>query len=219
MPPPGKGALTEDEIAVLVWWIEAGAPKDGTLKTRGAPPEIRAAFSRTLPEGERRALAEVQDRRAAEYEATLTDLRAAVPGSLRTILPGERDLEFTAAMAGAAFGDAELRKLGPVGNDLLWLDLSRTNITDTGLASLAQMPNLERLDLRATAVGDEGLKALAGLRSLATLSLYGTKVTDAGLASLQGLPALRRLYVGGTRVTEPGLKALRKARTELDITP
>ena len=219
MPPKGKTPLTDDETAVLAWWIEAGLPKDGTLKARKAPTEIRVAFSRTLPEGERRAVEELQSRQAAEYEATLAGLRGSIPGSLRAILPGERDLEYTAAIAGAAFGDAHLQKLEPVGNDLLWLDLSRTGITDAGLKVLAKMPNLERIDLRGTSVGDPGVRALAGLRHLETLSLYGTAVTDAGLEAIRELPSLRRLYVGGTKVTASGTDALRKARKELQVTP
>ena len=219
MPPKGKTPLTDDEMAVLAWWIEAGVPKSGTLRARNAPVEIRVAFSRTLPEGERRAVEEIQNRQASEYEATLTGLRASVPGSLRAILPGERDLEYTAAIAGTSFGDAELQKLGSVGGDLLWLDLSRTGVTDAGLKVLAKMPKLERLDLRGTAVGDDGVRALASLSNLQTLSLYGTWVTDAGLESLRGLPSLRRVYVGGTKVTEPGRDALRKARPQLLMTP
>ncbi|HEY5908530.1 MAG TPA: c-type cytochrome domain-containing protein [Vicinamibacteria bacterium] len=219
MPPKGKTPLSDDETAVLTWWVEAGLPKDGTLKARKAPTEIRAAFTRTLPEGERRAVEELQKLQASEYETTLASLRAEVPGSLRAILPGERDLEYTAAIAGATFGDAQLQKLGSAGNDLLWLDLSRTGITDAGLKALAQMPNLEHLDLRGTAVGDEGVKALANLKNLHTLGLYGTRVTDAGLEALRALPSLRRLYVGGTKVTGPGLDALRKARPELQVTP
>jgi hypothetical protein len=218
MPPKGKAPLTDDETAVLAWWIEAGVPNHETLRALQAPAEIRVVFSRTLPEGERRAVAELQDRQASEYEATLTGLRASIPGSLRTILPGERDLEYTAAIAGAAFGDEELQKLGSVGSDLRWLDLSRTDLTDAGLKVVAKMPNLEHLDLRGTAIGDEGVRALAGLQNLQTLSLYGTAVTDSGLEALRGLPSLRRLYVGGTKVTEPGLDALRKARKELQIT-
>ena len=215
MPPKGRPPLTDDESAVLTWWVEAGAPAAGTLRTLKAPAEIRVAFSRSLPEAERRAVEELQQRQAAEYETTLAAVRAAVPGSLRAILPGERDLEYTAAVAGAAFGDAELEKLAAAGNDLIWLDLSRTGITDAGLKVLGKMPNLEHLDLRGTAVGDAGVEALAPLHNLQTLGLYGTAVTDAGLPALQRLPGLRRLYVGGTRVTAPGLAILGKARKEL----
>ncbi len=214
MPPKGRPPLTDDESAVLAWWVEAGAPAAGTLGTLKAPAEIRVAFSRTLPEAERRAVEELQQRQAAEYETTLAAVRAAVPGSLRAILPGERDLEYTAAVAGTAFGDAELEKLAAAGTHLIWLDLSRTGITDAGLKMLAKMPNLERLDLRGTAVGDAGVESLAPLRSLQTLGLYGTAVTDAGLPALQRLPGLKRLYVGGTRVTATGLGALGKARKD-----
>jgi hypothetical protein len=218
MPPKGKTPLSDDDTAVLAWWIEAGAPNTETLRTLKAPAEVQVVFLRTLPEKERRAVEELQSRQASDYEAALTGLRASIPGSLRPILPGERELEYTAAIAGAKFGDAQLQQLGSVGNDLLWLDLSRTGITDAGLKVLAKMPNLARLDLRETAIGDDGVRALRGLNKLETLSLYGTRVTDAGLQALQALPSLRRLYVGGTPVTEPGLEALRKARRELHIT-
>ena len=219
MPPKGRTPLTDDESAVLTWWVEAGAPAAGTLRTLKAPAEIRVAFSRTLPEAERRGVEALQHRQAAEYEATLAAVRAAVPGSLRAIVPGERDLEYTAAVAGAAFRDAELEKLAAAGSDLIWLDLSRTGITDAGLKVLGKMPNLEHLDLRGTAVGDAGVEALAPLRNLQTLGLYGTAVTDAGLPALQRLPGLRRLYVGGTRVTEQGLAILGTTRKQLHISP
>ena len=112
MPPKGKAPLTDDETTVLAWWIEAGVPRAGTLRAVKAPAEIRVAFARTLPEGERRAIEELQHRQAAEYETTLAGLRAGVPGSLRPMLSGERDLEFTAALAGATFGDAKLASSG-----------------------------------------------------------------------------------------------------------
>ncbi len=219
MPPKGKAQLTDDEIAVLTWWIEAGVPNTDTFRELEASPEIRASFSRSLPEAERRAVEELQNRLAAEYETTLAGLRAAIPGSLRPITPFDRDLEYTAAIAGTDFGDAELRKLAAVGEDLVWLDLSRTGVTDAGLKVVAEMPNLERLDLRGTAVGDEGVRTLAGLPKLETLGLYGTGVTDAGLEALQELPSLERVYLGGTSVTEAGREAMRQARGGLLVTP
>ena len=219
MPPKGRPPLTDDEAAVLTWWVEAGLPAAGTLRTLNAPAEVRVAFSKSLPAEELRAVEEIQRRQAAEYETTLATVRAAVPGSLRAIVPGERDLEYSAAIAGATFGDAELEKLSAAGKDLVWLDLSRTRVTDAGLKALEKMPNLQHLDLRDTAVGDAGLDALAPLHDLRTLGLYGTAVTDAGLPALQRLAGLRRLYVGGTKVTPPGVATLGRARKGLHISP
>jgi uncharacterized membrane protein len=45
MPPDGKPPLTAAEIAVLKWWIDAGANETNTLDQLQPPPEIRAALS------------------------------------------------------------------------------------------------------------------------------------------------------------------------------
>lgn len=217
MPPKGKAQPAPEELAVLAWWVRAGAPDAAALGTLEVPPDAREAIEALIPEAERRALEERKRQEATRYEEALAGLRKTVPGSLRPILPGSRELEFTAAVAGRSFGDAELERLGAVGRDLAWLDLSRTGVTDAGLKALARMPNLKRLDLRGTAVGDEGAKALAGLAKLETLGLYGTKVTDAGLEPLRGLKALRRAYLADTKVTEAGVKRLREALPEVTI--
>jgi uncharacterized membrane protein len=219
MPPLGEPQPDADEISVLAWWIERGAPERGTVAALEVPRDVRAAIERSLPERERRALLELQRRLAAEQDAVLAGLRGKIPGSLRPITPGERALEYTAAIAGRGFGDAELAELRAVGDQLVWMDLSRTDVTDAGLAPLAEMPRLRHLDLRDTGVGDPAVDALAGSRALETLSLYGTGLTDAGLIRLQSLPALRRVYVGGTSVTEAGMARLREARPELEVTP
>ncbi len=45
MPPDGKPQLTAAEIAVLKWWINAGAPATNTLGQLQPPSEILAALS------------------------------------------------------------------------------------------------------------------------------------------------------------------------------
>jgi len=45
MPPDGKPQLTAPEIALLKWWIDAGAPETNTLGQLRPPPEILAALS------------------------------------------------------------------------------------------------------------------------------------------------------------------------------
>lgn len=45
MPPDGKPQLTAAEIALLKWWIDAGAPETNTLGQLQPPPEILAALS------------------------------------------------------------------------------------------------------------------------------------------------------------------------------
>src|SRR5262249_62323112 len=75
------------------------------------------------------------------------------------------------------------------------IDLSRTNLDDSGLENL--MPSLNRyspldLDLRATGVTDSGLAHLKGLKNLVRVRLGKTQVTDEGVSELRrALPDLR----------------------------
>ena len=100
---------------------------------------------------------------------------------------------------------------------LVALDLSRTGVSDRGLARLAGFPGLRRLRLDRTSIGDAGMVHLGGLRSLEVLNLVETRVTDAGLEHLRGLEGLERLYLWGTDVTAPGARSLAEELPGLTI--
>ncbi len=106
--------------------------------------------------------------------------------------------------------DEKVAAISAIREQLTHLDLSRTAITDAGLAPLRGMPRLTRVDLHATKIGDEGLKHLVELPNLTYLNLYDTQVSDAGLAYLSQLTKLRNVYLGKSQATEQGIKRLQK---------
>jgi hypothetical protein len=102
------------------------------------------------------------------------------------------------------------------------------NLTDAGLAHLAQIGTLRYLDYfgRVTDAGLAQLQTLKGLqhlrfhpiptftrlahlRGLANLRYLALATTDAGLADLQGLTGLHRLDLAGSKFTDAGLAHLR----------
>ena len=113
--------------------------------------------------------------------------------------------------------DADLALLEKLRPTIAWLNLSRTAITDAGLASLKSLPELERLRLEWTAIGDSGLDFAATCAKLGTLNLVGTKATDAGLAKLVPCKSLRKLYVWKTGVTPEGIAKFKAARPEVEV--
>ena len=121
------------------------------------------------------------------------------------------------SMAGPKAGDAQLEALKPVSDQLFWLNLGGTAVTDAGLKQLSGLKNLRRLHLEKTAISDEGLAALKGLAELRYLNLYGTKVSDKGLAALTGLKNLENLYLWQTPVTDAGAAELQKALPKVKI--
>jgi hypothetical protein len=71
-----------------------------------------------------------------------------------------------------------------------------TDLTDKGLETIAELPNITSLILYGSpGVGDAGLVTLSRNRSLETLSLGNIGVTDDGLAALRSFPCLKELIV------------------------
>ena len=87
----------------------------------------------------------------------------------------------------------------------LWLNGCK-QVTDAGLAHVAELPNLRHLTLGGTAVTD--LAPLARLTALETLQLQGARVTDAGLAALAQLPNLRTVDLMWTPTGDGAIAAL-----------
>ncbi len=121
------------------------------------------------------------------------------------------------AMAGDKVADAQLELLKPVTEQVAWLNLAGTKVTDGGLAQIAGLKNLKRLHLEKTGVGDDGLVHLKGLGELQYLNLYATKVGDKGLAHLKGLKKLEKVFLWQTTVTDAGAAELGKALPTLNI--
>jgi len=114
-------------------------------------------------------------------------------------------------------GDSHLDLLAPLAQQVTWLNLAKTKISDAGLAKLKNLKNLNRLHLEQTAVGDAGVARLSGADNLEYLNLYGTKVSDAGLKHLQGLKNLKKVFAWQTQVTQAGAESLRKAKEGLYV--
>jgi len=205
MPPAGRPQPTESEVALWEWWISRGAAEAGRLVELIPDPEILAAVAAQLglplpPEPDRE-----------EMLAAAREIESELGVGVRALAVERPWLTVNARLAGEAFGDEQLKRLGPIAGAIHRLDLGGTSVTDVGLVALAEMTELRQLRVDQTAVSDAGLGRLVGLTRLESLNLHSTAITDAGVASLGELPKLRRLYVWQTAVTQEATQALAAA--------
>jgi mono/diheme cytochrome c family protein/uncharacterized membrane protein len=233
MPPQGKTQLTEGQIALLTWWIDQGAPFDkkvADLQVNDAIRPVLAALGggSALETGTGTGIAAG---RSAGVPAPVSPvLTMKVPAAdvkvvdeLRKtgllILPLSKEqnqLEVSAVNA-RTFNDQQAALLPKLTEQIVWLKLGDTEITDATLAQVAKLKNLQKLHVEQTRITDAGLKNLKGLTNLEYLNLYGTGVTDAGLAELAALKHLKTVYLWQTKVTEEGLANLKKTMPDLDV--
>lgn len=121
-------------------------------------------------------------------------------------LPELRYLKLSPSSTGRVT-DAGLAQLAAL-QQLEYIGLGGTSVTDAGLGVVRQWPQLRRLELPA-AVTDEGLTHLASLESLEQLRVWPARVTNRGLESIANLRCLRSLDLSGSHVDDAGLAALR----------
>ena len=78
-------------------------------------------------------------------------------------------------------------------------------LTDDGLAEIAQLPSLKALYIREDHLTNDGLAHLEKLASLEELDISNGRMSNAGLAHLAKLGSLRYLMLTGKNFTDEGL--------------
>ena len=122
--------------------------------------------------------------------------------------PGGGNCTLTGGLQLSDLGIAKLANL----KQLKRLNISGARLTPEGVKALQSLP-LEQLSLWACeSLEDPVADVLAGMPTLTQLDLSYTKVGDQGLQRLAGLPNLKQLYLTETQVTPAGVESFRKQR-------
>lgn len=213
MPPKGKKQLSEEEIKLLEWWVAAGADFDKTVAETNTPEEIMAILNNYVkPEKDAGVLA--LDVEVAS-ENKLNRVREA-GFKINRIAENSPFLEVVLSK-NKTIKKADLKRLKTVSEQLIWLDLSGSNVDDEMITIINGLPNLQKLFLQNTKVTGKGLRHLKGLEYLEYLNLYGTEITNNGLEALPKLPRLEYLYLWKTQTTGAGIALLKNKMPYLNI--
>lgn len=220
MPPEGKPQPTEGQIAILEWWIQAGAVESGLVGELEIPETVRSAMVAHL-EGS----AEVEEKEEVpeilipmltweEAEAEIVAIEEEPNIDILRVALNSPAVRVKGPFGDSKFNDDALSKLEPIANNIVELEIGFSDVTDEGLAAVANMPNLEKLYLQKTLVTDEGIQHLEGLTRLRYLNLYGTQVTDDALDTLVDLPRLKSLFVWETEISKSAAEDFQKQKLE-----
>lgn len=217
MPAEGKIGLTDDELAILEWWITNDAPPTMQLAFMKMESDLTPKFQRVL------GIGVSSDSRLPENEVVAADsslIKAASDEGfvIKKILPGSNFLEVRLPFTGQSLSSMDLRALLPLKAQIAWLDFSQGKVSDPDLEQIGEFTSLTRLNLSNNALTDKGIRYLLDLPELNYLNLYGTLVSDASLAELQNLPKLKSLYLWQTKVSDAGVAALKLERPDIKVT-
>ena len=211
MPPKEKPQPTEQEIALIHWWIAAGAPFDKKVKQLNQPEELKPALL---------ALQNVQEKKIIVPDIPSKPVTKANEDAIKklkdmgvVVEPVAQNTNYLSAnfVTVTNPGNKAVQLLSPLKEQLIELKLGSTRITDSALQVIAEFKNLMRLQLDYTKITDQGLANLASLENLQYLNLVGTGVTEKGVLQLKDLKNLRSIYLYQTGIKKSDWSDLKKA--------
>lgn len=216
MPAEGKTPLTDDQVAILGWWIDAGLPAETTLASVSVDESTMSLLAVEV------GLAPAPVTSVASsyppVSQALIDQMVASGWLVRQVSQESKGLIVSINAIGQPVSRDMLGLLAEASGSIVELNLASTGMNDDLLAMIPDMPELESLNLSNNGVTDAGLAVVSGFSKLETLNLYGNPaITDAGLEVLAGLESLETVYLWGTAVSPEGVVSYSTRLPDLEI--
>jgi uncharacterized membrane protein len=208
MPADGKTPLTAAQVAILRWWVGAGAPRDTTVGAIGVPTDVEPLLAVELGLQDAPPVA---GRDSADPQLVVKLFAAGFV--VRQVSQSDTRLIVSVSSPGTAVSADSLAVLAAAAEQIVDLNLADAALDDADLAAIGALPAITHLRLARNELTDAGLAALAGAPRLEYLNLYGNgNITDDGIAALSAIATLREVHLWGTGVSLNGATRLRAAR-------
>ncbi|MFK7741879.1 MAG: c-type cytochrome domain-containing protein [Planctomycetota bacterium] len=211
---PAKGEpLSKAQQALFDQWVKEGA----TWPAAGDEFIQKELAAQVLPKITFE-LPEISEPQQQAIERAMAELRE-LGGVVQRVAADTSALDVNLSLLRDKADDDAFRKLEALAPVLVWLNVSRTAITDESAVLLGKLTQLRRLNLAGTKLGRPSFQSLAAMKQLEYLNAYATSFSDDELPYLLELPALRKFYAWQSKVTKGGVKAAQDhfARFETDL--
>jgi uncharacterized membrane protein len=205
MPTEGKTPLTASETAIIKWWIEKSAASDDKQLSQVNPPVEIKNFAAAWLGTEANDISqnnEVQSIKAAPVSKEVIDKLKQTGFVIKYLNYKPALLDVTIPDYKKENVTDKLKALLTVKDNILWLNVSGTNVSDDDMNIINQFKNIERLRLDKNPITNNGIAKLQGLNSIKSLNIYGTRVTKDCLPTLRKMPGLKTVYTGETKIAQ-----------------
>jgi hypothetical protein len=196
MPPKDKDQPSKEELDIIKIWIANGNSFDKSLGEMGLKKESVQAF---FPKAKDITYPDVE---VAEVSA---DTISAIKNKGFHIerINEESNFVKVSCINKPSFSDMDFEQLASVQNQIVYLDLGETQITDAIFEKINTLPHLTILKMDNTGITGKNILALEKLEHLKNLNLIGTKFEEDYLADLRSFKKLEKVYLFNTPIKKP----------------
>ncbi|MCL6268220.1 c-type cytochrome domain-containing protein [Flagellimonas myxillae] len=213
MPTEGKPPLSADEVAMIGWWIQVQAPSRGFFVDLEPDEEIKNKVEKYLGLDKNQLLSQTVQPAKREVVDSLSNFGFI----LNSLMSDNHFLEANFSLSEQPLKPQVLETLYGLNEQLIWLNMSNSDVEDVHLEQIGKLENLIKLNLSTNAITDKGLVHLARLQNLESLNLYKTKVSNGLLELVPQLPNLKRLYISDTQADSTIVAQLQQQHQDLLI--
>jgi len=211
--PEGKPSLTVDEVAIISWWIKKNTPSSGYFTALNPDKEMIDNVNVKLGLDEYDFLKE----KVQSPKKNIIDSLSNNGFILNILMKNNYFLEANFSLSKKELTPSSIESLLQIKDQLIWLNLSDSNVTDDILKKIGELEKLIKLNLSKNKISDKGLLHLEKLKKLETLNLFNTEVSNELLTVIPKLTLLKRLYISESYATNEIVCQLQKENKKLKI--
>jgi len=205
MPPKGKKQLTSNEITLLNWWINNGASERTSISEAFKNDTVRAFVAGSNERAEP-SLGLIAIKKADSL--VIVKLKEKL-WEVNSIHKGSPYLDINAVSL-SSLSNQQLNVLQEIDDNIAWLNLANTQITDQAFKFISQCKNVLKLNLANTNTSNIAVNDLKKMTKLQYLNIIGTRIDDTGLMQLCELGSLKNIYCWNSKVTPNGVENCKK---------
>ncbi len=213
MPPSGD-PLTYEEIQLIEWWINEGAPLNKSFNQIKSNAKIQGLLfkkyglnTKAKPWYEKVKLKPLTDDVFLELEKhNFISRTLSADNSLLDI-----------RYHGNYLKDKDLMILDKFAPYITWLNLSDCGLRDEQLKNLSKMENLTRLYLQQNSIKTSSLKPLINLKHLEILNLHSTNINNEIFEFINDFEDLKKVYLWNTLLTSKDILNRANQYENIDI--
>ncbi|RRQ47999.1 hypothetical protein DZC72_09680 [Maribacter algicola] len=206
MPPEGKTPLTEEEIAILKFWIDSvNVDFNKTFAQLKVPEEIQQIAANRLDLTYSGKLASDAMPKVNILDVKTIDALISEGFQVRELVLGSSLLDITLPdktvnMKDGSVLDKKIALLVGIKDNVIRLDMGGNGVTDEHLKSIGKLSNLQQLKLPDNPISDKGISYLKELSELRSVNLYKTGISKASLSQFSEMTNLRKVYAWQTSI-------------------
>jgi len=213
MPSEGKRPLSEQEVAIIEWWIASSAPSEGHITELDSEKKIIALVNNYLGLDKN----DIFNKEIPPADTSTIDSLRNQGFVINRLMKDNYFLDANFSLSERELTDSDLVLLQNVKEQLIWLNLSNSGVKDAQLEKIGQLENLVKLNLSGNNISDDGIKHIEKLTNLESLNLHNTKVSQGLLKVIPKLSKLQSLYLWQTNFSEETVKVLKDKNQSLKI--